>query len=83
MEYSSPQSLLNKHFKKQKKFLYVDDEYLNKDFQLTWIEGEVFVLSARITDSDTGADYYDDVTHGLLSDLVGIIKEFYKTGHLT
>lgn len=81
MNYSSPQALLNRYFKGNKKFIYMDDEYSSEDFKLTWIEGEVFVLSKRIMDFDTNADYYEDVNQGLLIDLVTRMRKFYKTNN--
>jgi hypothetical protein len=80
VKYSSPQAYLNKYFKGRRKFNYIlnEDAYEAKDWRLDWVESESFVLSRRVIDRDTGADYFDDIFKGTLIECVNYIKSESK-----
>ncbi len=76
LRYSSPQALLNRYFRGKNKFKYNDnDSYENNNWLLVWIEHEIFVVEKRIKDYETGADYFDEVFYGELTDCVKYIKK--------
>lgn len=79
-KYSSPQAYLNRFFKKSKKFEYTagEDTYTNKDFRLSWVDGEIFILEKRVIDRSVGADYYEDIDAGELEKLVLHVKKLYE-----
>jgi hypothetical protein len=71
--YSSPQALLNRHFKGTNRFTYSDDSYENKRFILNWIEGECFELVEKRYCNDIG--YYDhELGNDLLINLIPFMK---------
>ncbi len=49
------------------------DCYENKDWHLTHIDEERFVLSRRVQEHDTGADYFEDCFFGELSECLKIM----------
>ena len=85
MKYSSPSALLNRYFKKSKKFKYIfgeADEYENESFLLTWIAGEKFSLGYLEKDFDTGYIGFDDIFCGELTECVEKMRRYYKTGEI-
>lgn len=71
--YSSPQALLNRHFKGTNKFTFNDDSYENRRFILNWIEGEFFELIEKRYCNDIGC-YDHEIGSGQLIDLIPIMK---------
>ena len=84
MKYSSPLALLNRYFKKAKKFKYIagEDEYENTDFVLQWIEEEKFILNEIVRDWDTNSIDLKEVGFGELTDCVEKMRKYYKTGEI-
>ena len=84
MKYSSPQALLNRYFKKSKKFKYImsdSDEYENQDFLLTNLEGEEFILDEIMPrDWETNSQDLKQLHCGHLTQCVEKMREYYKAG---